>query len=402
MAFFVWARSVILPVMDNDAKHLIDLTGPASHTLTREPGVGLLRIGPAALGKNADLHVEAHEPLNWNVFDAFTTPAGSPWPRVLSYTGSDSGFFAWACKRPVETLTWTPILAGDTRLDARHSNIHQLSLDLSPPGGHLHLTLPSHGHLRVAGDLTRFSADGDLPTCLALAPTTLARKNAAPYVLPDLGDLHRVDSLTLDNGPMAQPISLKCLAHFPHLVSLSLRGHFCDLEQLARHPDLHTLQLRYMPELSTLPPLDSWPKLESFIAFNVDEDTGKRLRQQLKVRAKVRAWAGHASVSQLRKAQWWEAEFGRPFSAWPKRQARLANQAFDQALVQLAEAQDLAQAETAITAFARRFNALKGIETSEREDLGEAVWQLGQCADAVRLGVTETLAQQWFDQVRDY
>ncbi|GAB7528133.1 hypothetical protein PS3A_05400 [Pseudomonas sp. 3A(2025)] len=389
--------------MDKKPQHLIDLTGPASHTLIREPGVGLLRIGPAALGKNADLHVEAHQPLNWNVFDAFSTPAGSPWPRVLSYTGSDSGFFAWACKRPIETLNWTPVLAGDTRLDARHSNIHQLSLDLSRSGGHLHLTLPSHEvwphrHLSVEGDLTRFSADGDLPSSLALAPTTLARKNAQPYVLPDMGELHRVDDLTLHNGPMAQPISLKCLARFPNLVSLSLRGHFCDLEQLAHHPALHTLQLRFMPELSALPPLDTWPKLESFIAFNVEEDTGKRLRQQLK----KRTWARHASVSQLRKAQWWEAEFGRPFSGWPKRQATQANQAFDRALVQLSDAQDLTQAQAAITAFARCFNAFKGIETSEREDLGEAVWQLGQCADALRLGVTESMAQQWFDQVRDY
>lgn len=403
MAFFVWVRSVILPLMTKDAQHLIDLTGPASHTLKREPGVGLLRLGPAALGKKADLHVEAHEPLNWNVFDTLSTPAGSPWPRVLSYTGSDSGFFAWACKRPIETLNWTPILPADTRIDARHSTIHQLSLDLSQPGGHLHLTLPSHEacpsrHLSVEGDLARLSADGDLPTSLALAPATLARKTSQPYVLPDLGDLHGVDNLTLHNGPMAQPISLTCLARFPRLASLSLRGHFCDLEQLARHSDLHTLQLRFMPELSTLPALDTWPKLESFIAFNVEENTGKRLRQQLK----KRAWTGHASVSQLRKPQWWQAEFGRPFSAWPKRQAALANQAFDHALAQLRDAQDLAQAQAAITAFACRFNAFKGIETCEREDLGEAVWQLSQCTDAGRLGVTGTVAQQWFDQARDY
>ena len=167
--------------MTNDAKHLIDLTGPASHTLTREPGVGLLRLGPASQGKQADLHVEAHLPLNWHAFDAFTTPAGSPWPRALYYTGSDEGVFAWARQRPIETLHWTPILTQDTRIDASHSAIQILAVDLSAPGAHLHLTLPgqqtdgAHRHLSLKGDLTRLSIDGDLPCSLDLAPATLAR-----------------------------------------------------------------------------------------------------------------------------------------------------------------------------------------------------------------------------------
>ncbi|MBD8577610.1 hypothetical protein IFR09_26620 [Pseudomonas syringae] len=394
--------------MTNDAKHLIDLTGPASHTLTREPGVGLLRLGPASQGKQADLHVEAHLPLNWHAFDAFTTPAGSPWPRALYYTGSDEGVFAWARQRPIETLHWTPILTQDTRIDASHSAIQILAVDLSAPGAHLHLTLPgqqtggAHRHLSLKGDLTRLSIDGDLPCSLDLAPATLARHTAAPFELPDLGALHQVDTLSLHNGPMAQPISLKGLERFAQLRSLSLYGHFCDLERLADHRDLHTLHLRFMPALEGLPALDHWPLLEGFVAFNVEAEAGKRLRQQLKARSKVRAWAGHASVSQLRSAAWWQSEFGRPFSAWPKRQATLANQAFDQALAQLAQAQDLTQAEAAISTFAARFNAFKNIETGEREDLGEAVWQLSQTPQAVQLGVTASLALRWFDTARDY
>lgn len=394
--------------MTKDMQHTLDLTGPASHTLTREPGVGLLRIGPASQGKQADLHVEAHETPDWHVFDAFSTPAGSPWPRVLQYTGSDSGVFAWACQRPIETLRWTPILTQDTRIDARHSAIQILAVDLSAPGAHLHLTLPgqqtggAHRHLSLKGDLTRLSVDGDLPDSLDLAPTTLARRTAAPFELPDLDALHQVDTLSLHNGPMAQPVSLKGLERFSHLRSLSLYGHFCDLEHLASHRDLNTLNLRFMPTLDGLPALDHWPQLEHFVAFNVEAEAGKRLRQQLKARSKVRAWAGHAAVSQLRSAAWWQSEFGRSFSAWPKRQATLANQAFDQALAQLAEAQDLTQAETAISTFACRFNAFKNIETGEREDLGEAVWQLSQSEDALRLGVTEAMARHWFDRARHY
>ena len=109
----------------------------------------------------------------------------------------------------------------------------------------------------------------------------------------------------------------------------------------------------------------------------------------------VRRTQGHAE-------SWWESEFGRPFSAWSKRLAKQANEAFDGALAALASSHSLADGEVAFSEFARRFNALKGIETTERDDLGEAIWQLSSSDHAVRIGVTEELAQQWFDAVRDY
>lgn len=45
---------------------------------------------------------------------------------------------------------------------------------------------------------------------------------------------------------------------------------------------------------------------------------------------------------------------------------------------------------------------MKGIETAEREDIGEAVWQFSQLARLAELGVTEAQALRWFDAVRDY
>lgn len=35
-------------------RYPIDLTGPRSHTLVIEPGVGILSIGPSQLGKKAN------------------------------------------------------------------------------------------------------------------------------------------------------------------------------------------------------------------------------------------------------------------------------------------------------------------------------------------------------------
>lgn len=82
--------------------------------------------------------------------------------------------------------------------------------------------------------------------------------------------------------------------------------------------------------------------------------------------------------------------------------AKSANTAYDIALDALRGARHVDAAQAAIQAFAGHFNDMKGIETAEREDIGEAVWQLSQLARVTELGVTEDHAQRWFDEVRDY
>ena len=388
-------------------RYPIDLTGPRSHTLVIQPGVGSLSIGPSQLGKKADLHVAPDAHIDWTVFDAFATPAGSPWPRFLRYTGSDTGFFDWAQERSIEEMAWVPILSADKVVDASGSNMHGLYIELDQSGSRLHLKLPKqqvfeYFRLGVGGDLSRLSANGDMPYSLTLAPRTSRRKSDVPFLLPDLGELHQVTSLTLRNAPLAQPISLECLSRFPNLTSLSLWGNFCDLDLLAHQARVTDLELRFMPDLADLPLLNAWPLLDRFIAYNVEEIAGRRLKQQMKTRAKTRPWTGHASVSQLRKHEWWTTEFGRPFSSWPKRLAKLANEAYNVAQATLAQASSFADAEAAITAFTVRFNTLKGIETTEREDLGEAVWQLSQSDHLIGQPITEEMAQRWFDATRDY
>lgn len=394
-------------LMTGPGSYPIDLTGAGSHILVRTPGVGSLVIAPPGSTAKSDLQVAADLKINWAVFTPFATPAGSPWPRVIHYTGNDQSIFEWARHRPIEQLTWVPALDTDTVIDATQSDIRTLTIQLDCTEAELQLLLPGPEieadlHLSVSGDIRRFSTRGQLPRSLSLAPDTGSRRQATAFDLPDMGELHGVHDLMLVNKPLARPISLKCLPRFKHLKSLSLYGNFVDLEALAAQPQLQNLQLRYMPSLENLPALSAWPALEGFIAFNVEETAGKRLRQQLKARAQQRAWTGHASVSQLRKASWWESEFGRPFSAWPKRSAKQANEAYDRALASLAAAGTLAEAETALTHFTAGFNTLKGIETSERDDLGEAIWQLGRSEHALRLGVDDDLAQRLFDAARDY
>lgn len=385
-------------------RYVLDLTGPGSHTLDRKPGMGSLSIGPSESKPPAEVLVAADERINWSVFEPFATPAGSPWPRYISYTGGDTGFLEWAEQRPIESISWTPVLPEAVRLDGSRADIYNLGIKLGPlANGRISLVLPEKLYnLSLSGDLTRISASGHLPTTLALVPNMSRRRSDAPYRLPDLGELQGVTYLTLNSPPLGQPISLEGLELFPNLESLSLWGSFCDLEALARLKGLTTLELRFMPELEGLPSLDTWPLLDRFVAYNVEEAVGKRLRQQMKARAKVRPWDDYASISQLRKPEWWQSEYGRPFAAWPKRLAKLANEAYDTALASMAEARTLADAEAAITVFTERFNSLKGIETTEREDLGEAVWQLSQSEHRIGQPIPEETAQGWFDAARDY
>lgn len=388
-------------------RHAIDLTGPQSHVLVMEPGVGSLTIGPASPGRKVDLAVAADDRIDWHVFDPFRTGSDYPWPRWITYAGSDAGLFDWARGRSIEVATWTPLLLEDRTIDARDSRLNTLRLSLTEPGGRLHLILPEraaspHFTLKLEGDLSRFSCEGVAPKYLTLAPATRRRDADRPLDLPALGVLEQVERLTLWNDPLVQPVSLRGLARWPNLRSLTLRGEIADLDRLADHPQLTGLELRDMPNLGGLPPLATWPDLDGFFAGDIDEDVGKRLRRELNARTKQRPFANRAMVSKLRKPEWWAREYGRPFAAWPPRRAKIANAAFDTAQAAIAAAATLADVEAAITEFAKRFNAMDGIETTEREALADAVWQLGRSEVATALGTDDALALQWFDAAREY
>jgi hypothetical protein len=396
------------PSISDDHRRTIDLTGPSSHVLDRERSFAGPFIGPSAPGGGYYLHVKPDEHINWAALDIFATPGARRWPRYLSYVGQDAGFFEWARERPIESFNWSPVLPVDRVIDVGGAKIQRLTIAIDRPGGRLlfevqeRRTSERQHYLKVTGDLSRFSTDGYVPFHLELAPSTGRHRDGSPYLLPDMGELQRVTHLGLHGEPLAQPLSLECLGRFPNLVSLDLFGNFTDLEELARQPQLRGLRLRCMPNLNGLPALSTWPDLNRLHASNIDESEGKRLRREYRARAKTCPWTGPSGVGPLRKPAWWESEFGRPFSEWPARLARLANRAYDVALAELRNAPTMAVGEAAIKAFTGRFNTLTGIGSPERDDLGDAVYLLGQSENAVRLGITEDMAQAWFDTVRDY
>ncbi|WP_232733000.1 hypothetical protein [Achromobacter ruhlandii] len=154
-----------------DGRFRLDLTGPGSHVLVTEPGRGNLVIGPAGMGRKADLHVAPDDAIHWPAFAPFATPAGSPWPRHIDYHGNDSGFAGWSAQRAIEQFTWAPVFADTRRLDARMAKIQTLHIGLEAVTGRLEITLPEETRLGLSGDLTRIGVAGALPGLLSLHPT---------------------------------------------------------------------------------------------------------------------------------------------------------------------------------------------------------------------------------------
>ncbi|MBM2621965.1 hypothetical protein JIG36_41335 [Actinoplanes sp. LDG1-06] len=366
----------------------ISLTGPGSHELVRKPGVGSCSIGPYG-----DLEVAPDEHVDWTVFDQFTTPAGSPWPRWIDYEGDDTGWITWAARRPIEGFTWTPYAAHD--LDASGADIHGLAVVLRR--ARLSLTLPA-GRFTLGGDLGLFTprlAPGAECPPLSLHPDTMVAPDR-PYALPPLPTLAGATSLAVSVPPLRQPFDCASLLQFPGLTRVELSGSLVGLEALTELKGLTALQLRYAPELPGLAPLDTWPRLTHLIAWNVGEADGKRLRAQL--RGTDREWR-NSSVSKVRKPEWFTTEYGLPFAGWPSRSARAAVKAFRTAEAAILGATTPAQVEAAVRGFVAAINRLSRIETTEREDAAVAV---GLLTAATPLGDLSKAAAAWFDDARDF
>ena len=194
-------------------RYALGLTEPGSHVLIREAGRGDLVIGPAGMGKKADLHVAPDAAIHW--------PALDPMPRQRDRPGR--AISAIVAMTPASSAG-PSVAPSSNSAGRRHSAMHAASTRAprgSRPcscaeegGGHLDMTLPPDCALHLFGDLSRLTADGEPPGSLTLAPTLGRRPGMAPYVLPDLGLLQQASSLSLDGGPMGQAISCKASSAF--------------------------------------------------------------------------------------------------------------------------------------------------------------------------------------------
>lgn len=349
--------------MKRNEEILLSLTGPMSHTLIVEPGVGAIEIGPKEV--KPDLIVNPCDRINWNSFDDKKSPDGSLWPSVIRYFGNDISIFNWAEEREIETLSYTAYSA--LHIDASQSKIRILAVDTQDY--ETVLKLPSSeicNHCGIKGDLSKIT----LTPTNGIPPMrfTLNSSDSGDSIqLPKLESLRNITDIEIACSPLGTPFDCSSLLQFPELKRLSLQGSLTKIETL-EELKLTSIQYRYVPDLTGLS-LENFPELKSIIIWNCDESEGKILRSQLK----KRKLEGYTSVSQLRSKRWFIEEYGLPFSAWPKKTARAATKAFKSASKVISKAEESALVESEIVSFIQVMNGLDNIETGEREDILEAV-----------------------------
>ncbi len=390
--------------MSREEKIQLSLTSENSHLVKIPLGQGSFAIGEEGMdAKKFDVLVAPGLPINWDCFNTFFTGSGSTkahlfpygdWPRFFYYWGNDANFITWSEKRAIEQFTWSP--SNPPVADFTKSNIDRLIINVEQ--SELELQLGVHRYFCLTGNIAqaKISQVNKIDT-LSLVPKVV-KKGQPPYQLPVFDAFQEISTLEVEVGPLGQPLDCESLLQFKKLTDLSLSGNLTNLHCLEQLSNLESLAIRYAPHLEGLPTLQVWPQLNSFIGWNIEENKGKLLRREVKALAQARMM-GHTSVSKLRKSIWFTTEYGIPFDAWSGKNAKTAVKAYKDAVKQLKKAKTETEAKDVLTTFARIFNELPQIETTERENIAEAVEQLRQVPS---VEIDAQKANQWFDEVRDY
>ena len=382
----------------------ISLTGENSHSVTIPLGQGSFAIGAVGMDiKKYDVLVNNDLPINWHSFNTFFTPHGKQnshlhpygdWPRFFYYWGNDTNFLKWSEKRKIEDFTWCPLKP--LSADFTKSNISKLVINAETHK--INLIVGNHRGLTLTGNLANIDiAKAGEINSLALYPNT-DKDSTSAYQLPDYTSLGQITNLDINIDPIGQAFDCESLLQFKSLTNLSLSGNLTNLKSLEKVKNMNRLAIRYAPNLEGLPALKSWSNLNSFIGWNVEETKGKLLRSELKNLAKERELQ-YSNVSQLRKPIWFITEYGIPFSAWQGKNAKTAIKNYKSTLKKLKKVKTEKQAKELLIEFTQIFNHLPQIETTEREDVGEAIEQLRQIPT---IEVDSKKAMEWFNETRDY
>ncbi|MDO4879820.1 MAG: hypothetical protein Q3983_00930 [Capnocytophaga sp.] len=377
-------------------KFTLSLTGKDSHTVNIDAGQGSFSIAPKSSGEKADAYIDADTPVLWHAFDELETPAGSNWPRFFTYMGNDTSFVAWSKNREIEDFRW--ILLAPASIDLTEAQIRCLIVI----NGDFPLRIKLNNSV-----LRRVSFQGN-PQLLTLEEATAIKdisfylstekKSNTPVSLPFFSALEAIERIEISIPVVGQPFDCASLLPYKHLKSVSFWGNICNTEALAQMPQLTSIAVRYCADMSGFPPLNTWANLNFCVFWNVEEETGKRLRQELKAILKERKLQ-HGSVSQLRKKVWFATEYNIPFTNWEGKKGKEAMKAYKATLKAIKKVKTEAEAKTLLVALIQVVNSLPDIETTEREDTAEAVFQLAASAP---FAIDEDKVEQWFDTTRDF
>lgn len=379
--------------MERDKPFYLSLTKENSHKVKITAGQGRFAIGTKGITTSkCDALVEREDVINWDVFNEFQVPAGGNWPRVMEYHGDDMSFIQWSATREMEQLDWVPLDC--TEADFSQAAIRRLVVTIDHPirlilgkgvkdifiGGKVNnLTLENYEHLEALS----FSFVQGTTSSLKLQPFKAT------------AHIENIDVHTKVDG---QPFDCSSLLQFSNLKALALSGHLCNLDVLSQLKGLERLELRYAPTLEGIPSLNSWANLDYFIGWNIEDSIGKQLKKQLTELEKERTFK-YASVSNLKKPEWFITEFSIPFGSWVGKNNKVAVKAYKEALKVIKKAKTKEEVKEAIRVLVEIVNDLPNIETTEREDTWEAVMQLVSFSSLV---IAEEEANKWFDEYRDF
>lgn len=381
----------------------LSLTGNESHEVTVEAGQGSLSIGLTGMNsKEFDVLVDDSVPINWECFNSFYTGHGKEnadrypfgdWPRFFQYWGHDTGFIQWSKKRSIERFAWHPNKS--VHADLSQADIH--ALFIQGENDDLKLRLGEHTYFGISGNLEKIhiTESGQIDHLTFSPDMTLGQDS---YQLPKFDVFRDAKRINIQVKPMDPPFDCESLLQFKQLTHLNLYGNVTNLACLKHHNQLNSLELRFIQNLEGLPDLSSWKKLTSFIAWNVESTKGKELRRQLKILSKERELVT-SSVSQLRDQLWFTTEYGIPFSAWHGKAEKTAVRLYKTTLKKLKKTETEQEVKTLLLEFTQSFNDFSHLDTTEREDIAEAIDQLRQVP---KIDIDAKKAAQWFDSVRDY
>lgn len=379
--------------MERDKPFYLSLTKENSHKVKITAGQGRFAIGTKGITTSkCDALVEREDTINWDVFNEFQVPAGGNWPRVMEYHGDDTSFIQWSATREMEQLDWLPLDCKEA--DFSQAAIRRLVVTIDHPirlmlgkgvkdilirGKVNNLTLENYEHLEA------------LSFSFAQGTTSSLRLQSFKAT----AHIENIDIYTKVNG---QPFDCSSLLQFSNLKALALSGHLCNLDVLSQLKGLERLELRYAPTLEGIPALNSWANLDYFIGWNIEDSIGKQLKKQLTELEKERTFK-YASVSNLKKPEWFITEFSIPFGSWVGKNNKVVVKAYKEALKVIKKAKTKEEVKESIRVLVEIVNDLPNIETTEREDTWEAVMQLVSFSSLV---IAEEEANKWFDEYRDF
>ena len=377
-------------------KFTLSLTGKDSHKVNITPGQGRFTIAPKASGEKADAYVDADTPILWDVFNDFKVPAGGNWPRVMDYMGNDTLFIEWTEEREMECFDWT--LMAPARVDFSKAKIEYLSVDNNDYPLHIKIGNKWLRGFSLQGNPDKITLEVAVPLKSISFSIRTEKKNNTPVSLPEFEALKDITSINISTPVGGQPFDCGSLLQFKKLKTVRLNGSMCNMEALGKL-DLSGIEVRYCPDMSGLPALNTWADLSYCIFWNVEEVRGKVLRKELKELEKTRGLSEYASVSNLHPKSWFATEFNIPFASWEGKNGREAMKAYKTALKAIKKAKEEKEVKSLLEVLITVINGLPNIETSEREDTYEAVCQLAEVAP---FEIEEEKVQEWFDEVRDF